>query len=244
MRVEVSEHIPDEIKKALNIETEELKEIFAREAIKFLKEKYEKEEKLGRGNIGEVWYASAKRFGCNVCVKNNYRPEVSMNSLEKEYYIQTDFYEAGGRTPLPFMYIEGDGDDNLEKLMVMETVDGSNFEEYIDRLKDKDEKIKKEDFDNIIEDLKKQIKIAHQAGVYHRDLDFKNVMIDSENKVYLIDFGESKKTRLSGDEDEIYTQEVIRNGQRITEKLPKDDDFIRKLKIKFNQEGLIERNLT
>jgi len=44
-----------------------------------------------------------------------------------------------------------------------------------------------------LEQLKSAIKLLHEQGFYHRDLHLRNIMIDQQGKLYLIDFDRSAK---------------------------------------------------
>ncbi len=86
-------------------------------------------------------------------------------------------YEVGRHEGMPFI--------------AMQFVDGPNLAEA---RKD----LPRERIVQLIRDVALAVHAAHQAGIVHRDLKPANLMIDSQGRVYVMDFGLAKQADLTG----------------------------------------------
>jgi len=80
-------------------------------------------------------------------------------------------------------------------LISMQTVDGVNLEELLLNYDAYPDLLEKIDFDSFKKMLLEGLAMLHEAGLCHKDLSIRNIMIDRETgEPRLIDFGKSKKT--------------------------------------------------
>lgn len=74
-------------------------------------------------------------------------------------------------------------------MIVMEYFEGQNLMEYITN---NIEKITEEDIKKIMKQLFMILETLHSNGIIHRDLTLNNILISSEGKIKLVDFGLAK----------------------------------------------------
>lgn len=65
----------------------------------------------------------------------------------------------------------------------------------------------------------KTIKQFHQKNIYHHDLNSHNIMLDDNNKVWLIDFDQGKEMKSAGDWQQHNMQRLLRSFRKEKEKL-------------------------
>ena len=75
--------------------------------------------------------------------------------------------------------------------LVMEYIKGSNLIRYLSSYNQHNE----QRTCSIMRDIVSAIAHCHAQGVIHRDIKPENIMVDSSNKVKLLDFGLSKTTK-------------------------------------------------
>ncbi len=139
-------------------------------------------ESIGFGGNADVFAIEEGPFS-KVCLKRiKEKPQMICNSIDTENEFQGKAQGAGVRTPLTLISVETDHGDFL----IMERINGSTVEEVI-----KNPSLLPENFDYnlFINDLENQIEILHNAGIFHRDLHVRNVMIDEHGQPVIIDFG-------------------------------------------------------
>jgi tRNA A-37 threonylcarbamoyl transferase component Bud32 len=90
--------------------------------------------------------------------------------------------KAGVRTPLALISVETD----QGTFFIMEKVEGHNVEEVIATPSLLPPSF---DYELFFKDLEQQVKKMHDAGIFHRDLHIRNVMINEEGQPVIIDFG-------------------------------------------------------
>ena len=170
-----------------------------------LEEQFDERKHIDQGKSGEIWIASSPSISQGVCMKTIHTEGKSANTLEKEYEMQSLFYDAGVRVPMPFAFSRWWKEDGMfNEHLAMEFLQGQNLSDFLSDLLSHKQGITGRDWLRVTEDLRTQIDVANRAGLYHRDLDPKNVFLRGmEKQVYLIDFGDSKRTS-SQDEHEIY----------------------------------------
>lgn len=140
-------------------------------------------EKIGEGGNADILAVSQGPFS-KVCLKKiKEKPQLICNSIDRENEFQEKAREAGVRTPLTLISFETEGGGNY---FVMEKIIGSNLEEVLI-----DSSLLPENFsyDLFIKDLEDQVQKMHNAGIYHRDLHNRNVMVNEKGLPVIIDFG-------------------------------------------------------
>ncbi|MER6948883.1 protein kinase [Nonomuraea sp. NPDC000554] len=137
-------------------------------------------ERLGRGGMGEVYLASARR-GERVALKvlhNLSEDDSSRIRLEREV-------RALRRVESPYVAKVLDADlDCARPYLVMDHIDGANL---LDRVR-QDGPLNVAQLVELAQGLATALAIIHAAGVVHRDLKPANVIMGAEGPV-LIDFG-------------------------------------------------------
>jgi len=219
---------------------EERADSFRRE----LEVQYEKRNEIDKGKAAEIWYGDWPLTEDPVCLKTNYNPKASVNDIAREYALQQKFREAGVRVAKPWLHadlsIQGKDDQTpVERgIIAMEVIDGSTLEQFILDMQEEGKQLTVDEYRMIEKDLKEQIEIAHKAGLYHRDLHLRNVMLDKDLRIHLIDFGDAAEAESQLDESTIYQTETARDGKVVTIRFPQDENILKE----FSQE-LIKRNL-
>ena len=74
--------------------------------------------------------------------------------------------------------------------------------------------------DNIWQEIGRCIKRFHQHNIYHHDLNAHNIMLDSDNKVWLIDFDQGKQVATQGDWQQKNMQRLLRSFNKEKGQLP------------------------
>ncbi len=86
---------------------------------------------------------------------------------------------------------------STRNLLLLEFIEGENLPEWIDRLKGKN---KKKRLKNVLLEILNQCRVMDKAGLDHGELSRapKHILVDSEGKPHIIDFGKSSfKRRVS-----------------------------------------------
>ena len=137
---------------------------------------------IGEGGNAVVYAALGTNFD-RICLKKiKEKPQIMYNDIDKEHQFQIMARNAGVRTPFSIMSIKTDDGEYL----IMEKIEGSSIEEIIQKPELLSEKF---NFKTFCDSLEDQIAKMHKAGIYHRDLHSRNVMIDKEGLPVIIDFG-------------------------------------------------------
>jgi len=199
------------------------------------------QENLGKGKAAEVWFSDHPAFGTKLCAKTNYNSEASVNSPGREFDLQQEYYEAGVRVPKVWMLIEGkEGNgQKTQDFIIMETINGPNLKELLDQREQEGKKFTEEEYQKIKDGIKQQIDLAHQAGLYHRDLHLENIMVNDELNVYLIDFGDATSALASSEDFEIYRTDTIRKGKPVQLVFPKDENILGEFTREVNERKLV-----
>lgn len=104
-----------------------------RKVLAFAEQQFSIKTNLGRGKAADVWRGDSPDFKKCVCIKTNYNPGASVNTLRKEFDLHEKFVAAGVRTPQTIMYAQGDDETSPVQngILVMEAIEGRNLEEYL-----------------------------------------------------------------------------------------------------------------
>ena len=137
-----------------------------------------------QGGNAEI-YISKDRDYKNVCLKKiKERPQILHNDVDNEHKFQIKARQAGVRTPMPLFSIETkDGG----KYILMEFIQGETVADVIAR---PTLLPKNFNYNLFCQTLDSYVEKMHTAGLYHRDLHSKNVMIEKKTGLpVIIDFG-------------------------------------------------------
>ncbi|HKD09458.1 MAG TPA: protein kinase [Bryobacteraceae bacterium] len=166
--------------------------------------------KLGQGGMGVVWKARDQRLGRIVAIKV-LPPDKVLDRTRKLRFLQ----EAKAASALNHPHIvtihEIDSVEGVD-FMVMEYVDGNPLSWLIAKQQGMP-------LPNVIRtaiEIADALGAAHRAGIIHRDLKPSNVMITTEARVKLLDFGLAKMlepvreaTDANDSSDEILTGTIV-----------------------------------
>jgi len=142
-------------------------------------------EKLGEGGMGVVYLAEDTKLERKVAIKFLPR-HVAGNSEERERFkIEAKAAAALNHPNIATIYaIEESGDDTF---IVMEFIDSVELKDKI-----KTGSISINDSINIAIQIAEGLEAAHKKGIVHRDIKSQNIMITSDGKVKIMDFGLAK----------------------------------------------------
>jgi len=197
-------------------------------------------EQLGEGKAGFIWTTDAEFFGKSAVVKTLHHPDASVNNLQKEFRLQERFLHAGVQVPRPIGVVGGKAkSEAFIGLFAMERIHGVNLQEWVRLRATNGETIDKVEYAALRAKIKALIGQAHDAGLYHRDLHLRNLMIDGTGKILMVDFGDAKEA-LGGESDaEIYRSEAFRNGKMVVVTFPRDEDVLRQLSEEIYEQKLL-----
>lgn len=146
---------------------------------------YEIISELGRGGMGVVYKARQLRPGRLVAIKTIHSPQ--MASQEHLLRFQAEAEAAGRLDHRGIVPVYEVGDDNGVHFFSMGFVDGTDLEkkarEQIPACREAAE---------ICRDVAEALEYAHQHGVIHRDIKPQNILIGSDGKPRITDFGLAK----------------------------------------------------
>ena len=149
---------------------------------------YRIEKLLARGGMASIFRATDIRTGAAVAIKIP-NPEMEADVLffdrfKREAEIGRKLDHPGVVTVLP--------EDNPSRIyMAMEWVEGKPLREVLDAKK----KLPPDRAVRIAIGICDTLEYIHSQGIVHRDLKPDNIMVDSEDRIKLIDFGIAGDTR-------------------------------------------------
>lgn len=151
--------------------------------------RYELQSRLGRGGMAEVYRAYQPSLDRLVAIK------ILHPFLGEDPEFKARFErEARSVAQLRHQNIvhvydfEFDADRDLY-YMVMEYIDGPTLRTRLHELEENDERMPVAESARIIHRLAGAVAYAHSRGMAHRDIKPANVMLDSDNRIVLTDFG-------------------------------------------------------
>ena len=167
---------------------------------------YRLEAVLGRGGMGEVYRAHHETLDRPVAIKAIHESAIEDEEHRKRFRQEARLAARLNHPAIVQIYDFLETEDG--DFIVMELVEGSALR-----------KIQRQRTFAVLEILEiggqiaEALDLAHRQGIVHRDLKAENVMINSEGRVKLLDFGLAKRFRLpDGDsvvEDEAETGQVL-----------------------------------
>ncbi|MFC1668307.1 HEAT repeat domain-containing protein [Chlamydiota bacterium] len=143
------------------------------------------EREIGRGAMGFVYEAYQQDLHRKVALKI-----LSPQLANDEMFVKRFQIEAKSAAKIHHNNIAtifAFGEDHSIYYYAMEFVDGLTLDGYITEKKPKlSEKL------TLISHIAKALQYAHEHGIIHRDIKSQNIMVDSENRVVITDFGLAK----------------------------------------------------
>ena len=142
---------------------------------------------IGRGAMGIVYKALDPYIGRTVAVKT-IRFDILGQGPEREIAqkrFMREAHSAGNLSHPNIVTIYDVGEDQGISYIAMEFVDGPS----LDELMHSKQKFSLEEILSLIEQVAEGLESAHKKGVVHRDIKPANILLDSENRPRIVDFG-------------------------------------------------------
>ena len=142
-------------------------------------------KKIGEGGMGVLYKAEDTKLKREVAIK--FLPQnISVNEEErKRFEIEAQAAASLNHANISTIYSIEESRNN--SFIVMEFIDGIELKERI-----KSGSLQPEEAVNIAMQIAEGLEAAHKRGIVHRDIKSQNIMITSEGKVKIMDFGLAK----------------------------------------------------
>lgn len=151
--------------------------------------RYEIRERIGRGGMAEVYKAYHESLDRFVAIKVLH-PFLGEDPEFQERFEREARNIARLKQPNIVQVYDFDIDNRRDLYyMVMEFIDGPTLRTRLMQLSFQGEQFKIEEAVRIIRDLASALAYAHSRGMIHRDIKPANIMLDSDGRVVLTDFG-------------------------------------------------------
>ena len=146
---------------------------------------YEVVEKVAEAGQGQVWRALQHSTGRNVAIKV---PRVgSVTSERARIRFEREIALAARLKHPNIARIYDSGVDRGQYYYVMDFVEGLNLDDYVRQRDLTDRQIL-----GLMKTICQAVQHAHQNGVIHRDLKPSNIIITTEGRPFIVDFGLAK----------------------------------------------------
>src|SRR5258707_7987963 len=148
--------------------------------------RYNLERTLGKGAMGVVYEGVDPRLGRRVAIKTILKSHLDEDTA-KDYSMRfVREAQAVARLNHPNVVQVFDfGEEGDIAYLVMEFIKGKELKNFFDA----NERFDLKEAVRIMCELCEALEFAHQAGIVHRDIKPANVMIDSQARTKLTDFG-------------------------------------------------------
>ncbi len=162
--------------------------------------KYEIQEVLGKGGMGVVYKAFDRAISRSVAIKSISKSLLDPGELEHVMGRFRHEAQAVGRLVHPrIVQIYDYGEDDETAYIVMELVNGKTLQQHLTQ----EITYEIREVSEIVRQLLDGLGHAHAEGVVHRDIKPSNIMINSDGRIKISDFGiariESSKLTQLGD---------------------------------------------
>lgn len=164
-------------------------------------------QELGQGGYGVVYRARQDAMGRDVAIKI-LRPEAAKDEVEVERFRREVFHASGLRHPNTITLYDF-GETGGLFYIIMEFLDGANLRDHLMKYGPLNLELA---YDVVVQILK-ALREAHDHGIVHRDLKPENVFlcreVDGERVVKVLDFGLSKYVAGSPDREPTLTKDGV-----------------------------------
>ncbi|HLF91694.1 MAG TPA: serine/threonine-protein kinase [Anaerolineales bacterium] len=159
---------------------------------------YHLHEKIGDGGMAEVYLACHTTLDKWVAIKF-IRPELSLDEAFRTRFEREARISARLSHP-NIVRIADFGETQGRYYLVMDYIQGRTLKDYLQNLRAVGYKIRLEEIVSIVSQVGDALDYAHHAGIVHRDVKPDNILIASDDHVYLGDFGVARIIGLNGDQ--------------------------------------------
>jgi serine/threonine protein kinase len=142
-------------------------------------------EKLGQGGMGEVYLAEDFSLDRKVALK--FLPDVSTGDPVRKARFEREAKLLASLNHPNIAAIYGLEQADGKRFLVLEYVEGETLQQSLGK-----GPLPVEDTLGVCRQIAEGLEAAHESGVIHRDLKPANVMITTEEKVKILDFGLAK----------------------------------------------------
>ncbi|XDV12461.1 hypothetical protein PO909_001134 [Leuciscus waleckii] len=156
---------------------------------------------IGSGGSGTV-YLGLKEDGTEVAIKRITKDPLNSKDFKHELKHLRDL-KLESKNIVRYVDLAEDEDFHYLALQLCEY----DMEDYMENLRLQEQTFKENALRKIMKEMLLGLQVLHRAGVIHRDIKPRNVLIDSENNARLADFGLSRKL-----EDGRSTVHTVRAG--------------------------------
>jgi serine/threonine protein kinase len=153
-------------------------------------ENYIVEKKIGEGAQGVVYLAKHKTIRRSVAIKSLH-PELVLNTNHKERFIE-EARTLGSLNHSSIVTLYEYIASNNGYHLIMEYLKGKPLDSYI---KEDSGPIQESRAIDIFIQVLEGIEYIHQNNIVHRDIKPSNIIIDSKDKIKLLDFGIAKNNQ-------------------------------------------------
>ncbi|MBR2766041.1 MAG: Stk1 family PASTA domain-containing Ser/Thr kinase [Blautia sp.] len=218
-------------------------------------ERYQIAGKIGTGGMADVYKAKDQKLGRYVAVKV-LKPEFRQDATFVKKF-RSEAQAAAGLTHPNIVSVFDVGDDEGVYYIVMELIEGITLKEYIS----KKGRLSVKEATSIAIQVCMGLEAAHNHGIVHRDVKPQNIIISTDGKVKVTDFGiaraASSNTISSNVMGSVHysSPEQVRGGysdeksdiyslgitlyEMVTGKVPFDGDTTVAIAIKHLQEEMV-----
>lgn len=148
---------------------------------------YELLEEMGRGGMGVVYKARHIRAREHiVALKMIRNGELASADEVRRFYMEVEAASGSKRANIVPIYHFGEEDGR--HYFTMELMTGGSVADHIDRYRGDSRGCAE-----FVAIIARAVHYAHQRGIIHRDLKPANILLDSEGKPYVADFGVAKR---------------------------------------------------
>lgn len=155
-----------------------------------LGDRYELDEFIGQGGMATVYRGTDTKLGRQVAIKVM-KAELAGDSTFRERFRQ-EAQSAARMAHSTIVRVLDAGDDLIQTaegpkrlpFIVMEYVDGKNLRQHLS-----ERKFSVEETCRILDSVLTALEYSHRAGIVHRDIKPANIMITSNGRVKVMDFG-------------------------------------------------------
>lgn len=147
--------------------------------------KYVLQEELGRGGMGVVYRAWQADLRRHVAIKMILQSRLASADDVRRFHIEAQ--SAGGLTHAGIVGIHEVGQVGGQHYFTMEYIEGDNLAARLKRKAYEPDEAAK-----CVADVARAVHYLHEHGVIHRDLKPSNILLDSEGRPHVTDFGLAK----------------------------------------------------